>query len=154
VTAAPSAVDAPLTSNTLPLMRFSSTYQAVVSTVAADAGAVTTVSSPPTNATANAAATPARHRRRHLAARANPTTDIASFLSSRPTRCVTGNIFRGRSAQEYGLIQLLPARRQTWFFLVVRALAGSQVHWWTSAPTAVEISLTSTHLPLCTATSW
>jgi hypothetical protein len=52
------------------------------------------------------------------------------------------------------LVQLLPARRQIWFFLVARALAESQVHWWTSAPTAVEIPLTSTHLPLCTATSW
>src|SRR2546423_4804096 len=124
MTAAPSAVDAPLTSRTLPLLRFSSTYQAVVSTVAADAGAVTTVSSPPTNTTANTAANPARHRRRHLAARANPTTDIASFLSSlgiadrkraasarTPTtpahrqppekRRVTGNALRRRSAQEY-----------------------------------------------------
>src|SRR2546423_15253025 len=82
MTAAPSAVDAPLTSNTLPLLRFTSTYQAVVSTVAADAVFVTTVRSPPTNTTANAAANPDRHRRHHLAARANPTTDIASFLSS------------------------------------------------------------------------
>ena len=52
------------------------------------------------------------------------------------------------------LVQLLPARRQTWFFLVARSVAESQVHWWTSAPTSVEIPLTSTHLPLCTATSW
>src|SRR3954453_18714324 len=80
MTAAPSAVDAPLTSRTLPLFRFTSTYQALVSTVAADAVFVTTVSSPPTNTTANAAANPDRHRRRHLAARPNPTTDIASFL--------------------------------------------------------------------------
>src|SRR3954452_17707966 len=81
MTAAPSAVEAPLTSRTLPLLRFTSTYQAVVSTVAAEAAAVTTVSSPPTNTTANAAANPDRHRRRHLAVRAN-LTDIASFLSS------------------------------------------------------------------------
>jgi len=50
--------------------------------------------------------------------------------------------------------QLLPTRRQIWFFLVARALAGSQVHWWIRAPAAVETLLTSTHLPLCTATSW
>src|SRR4051794_39986394 len=81
MTAAPSAVEAPLTSRTLPLLRFTSTYQALVSTVAADAVFVTTVSSPPTNTTANTAANPDRHRRRHLAVRAN-LTDIASFLSS------------------------------------------------------------------------
>src|SRR3954451_1934230 len=79
---APSAVDAPLTSRALPLLRFTSTYQALVSTVAADAAVVTTVSSPPTKIAANAAASPARQRRRHLAVRANPATGIACFLSS------------------------------------------------------------------------
>lgn len=49
--------------------------------------------------------------------------------------------------------QLLPSRRQIWFFLVVNALAVSQVHWWICAPAVVETLLTSTHLPLWTATS-
>src|SRR2546421_10940331 len=92
MTSAPSAVEAPLTSRALPLLRFRSTYQAVVSTVAADAAGVTTVSSPPTKTAASAAASPARHRRRHLAVRTDPTspdltstdptTGIASFLPS------------------------------------------------------------------------
>lgn len=50
--------------------------------------------------------------------------------------------------------QNLPESRQIWFFLVLRAPAGSHVHWWMRAPGAVETSLTSTHLPLWTATSW
>lgn len=50
--------------------------------------------------------------------------------------------------------QLLPRRRQIWFFLVASALAGSQVHWWIWARAVVETLLTSTHLPLWTATSW
>jgi hypothetical protein len=76
----------------LPLLRFTSTYQAVVSTVAADAGVVATVSNPPANATAAAAANPDRHRPRHLVVRANP-TDIASFLSSwGPSTCSGGHV--------------------------------------------------------------
>jgi hypothetical protein len=38
----------------------------------------------------------------------------------------------------------MPWSRQIWFFLVLSALAGSQVHWWIFAPAVVEISLTST----------
>ncbi|GAB3003230.1 hypothetical protein GCM10027184_70190 [Saccharothrix stipae] len=63
----------------MPLLRFTSTYHAVVSTVAADAAVVTTESNPPTNATAAAAANPDRNRRRHLAERANPTDIAVSF---------------------------------------------------------------------------
>lgn len=47
-----------------------------------------------------------------------------------------------------------PGSRQIWFFLVLSALAASQVHWWISAPGEVDTVLTSTHLPLWTATSW
>lgn len=50
--------------------------------------------------------------------------------------------------------QSFPVSRQIWFFLVVSVLPVSHVHWWTRAPGAVEMSLTSTHLPLWTATSW
>ncbi len=50
--------------------------------------------------------------------------------------------------------QPIPWRRQIWFFFQAMSVAGSQVHWWILAPAAVEISLTSTHLPLWTAASW
>jgi hypothetical protein len=53
-----------------------------------------------------------------------------------------------------GMGQRMPWRRQIWFFLLVSALSGSQSHWWIFVPAAVEIPLTSTHLPLWTAASW
>lgn len=59
--------------------------------------------------------------------------------------------FRGTEDAE---AQALPWSRQIWFFLVLRTLAGSQVHWWIRARSWVETLETSTHLPLCTATSW
>lgn len=48
----------------------------------------------------------------------------------------------------------MPCSRHICFFLVPRALAGSQVHWWISDPAVVETLLTSTHWPLWTATNW
>jgi hypothetical protein len=79
---APSFVARLYTSNALPLFRFTSTYQAVVSTVAADADVAATVTSVPLTTTAAAAAAiPDRHARRHLTVRAAP-TGIASLLST------------------------------------------------------------------------
>jgi hypothetical protein len=46
-----------------------------------------------------------------------------------------------------------PQRRQDWL-RGLPWLAGLQVHWMTAAWAAVETPLTSTHLPLCRATSW
>src|SRR5690349_3412163 len=90
----------------------------------------------------------------------------AGTCSGRPLQCSVsegrrplladrrGPASRGRAvASELGG-QALPCSRQIWFFLVLRALAGSQAHWWISARGAVETSETSTHLPLWTATSW
>jgi hypothetical protein len=64
-TAAPSAVEAPCTSTVLPLLRFSSTYQALVSTVAATAVVVVTAATPPSRINAVAAMMPGRRMRRH-----------------------------------------------------------------------------------------
>lgn len=50
--------------------------------------------------------------------------------------------------------QRTPWRRQIWFFLALRVLPESQVHWLLSARGWVETPETSTHLPLWTATSW
>src|SRR4051794_34771824 len=58
---APSAVDAPLTSRALPLLRFTSTYQALVLTVAAEAGVMLSAATPaPTSAVTTATAIPRR----------------------------------------------------------------------------------------------
>lgn len=70
-----------------------------------------------------------------------------------PPACADGPM-RDQVVGLRSVVQSFPASRQIWFFLVVRALAESQAHWWTSAPAVVEMSLTSTHLLLFTLTSW
>src|SRR5688500_19214733 len=60
----PSLVARPYTSSTLPLLRFTSTYHALGSTVAADAGtAVTAVTVPAARSTAATVAVTGRRRR-------------------------------------------------------------------------------------------
>src|SRR6185369_8501377 len=86
-TSAPSAVEKSKTSRALPLLRFTSTYQAAVSTVAADAGVETPMSSPAAITTATAAANPDRHRRRHLTVRADPTDMSICPFRRDPHRC-------------------------------------------------------------------
>jgi len=46
-----------------------------------------------------------------------------------------------------------PSSRQVWLS-GLPWVTGLQVHWWIGACGAVEMVLTSTHLPLCRATSW